>query len=333
MKSHDVFGICNALYDLHVEATDEILAQAGLSKGAMHLVTHEQQRAVVPSIYERIVSASPGGSGANTMLGIAMLGGNAVFAGHTGMDDHARFYCEGLEAKGVKADLSASEGDTGICVVLVTPDAERTMLTYLGRSQFLAREHIPLDDLASSKYLYVTAYMWDTDVQKDAVQYAMHHARQNDVKVVLNLSDPFCATRHKEELRQLVRSNVDVVIGNSEEVSELTDCATSEEAGRVLAEWCQLAVVTHGAQGSKLFTEGTRIDVDPSPVDAVDSTGAGDMYAAGFVYGLAKGVSLDGAGRLASVMAAKVVGQFGPRLQEIEPGLVQETVRGLAAAP
>ncbi len=322
MALYDVFGMCNPLYDLHVEATDELLATLGVAKGGMFLVSHEQQREMVPQVYDRIVAASPGGSGANTMIGLAQVGGKGVFTGHAGKDDHARLYREGLEARGIRANIGASEGDTGICVVLFTPDAERTMLTYLGRAQSLSRDDVDVDDLAASKYLYVTAYLWDTDTQKDAVQFAMAEANRTGVKVCLNLSDPFCVNRHKDELLGLVRGHVDVVMGNAHEVCHLTDCEDPRDGARKLAENAEIVAVTLDSAGSMIVEGGKEYAIPVYAVEAVDATGAGDAYAAGLLHGLSAGLPLDKAGRIASYVAGQVVAQVGPRLTDVDRHLL-----------
>jgi sugar/nucleoside kinase (ribokinase family) len=319
---YDVFGMCNPLYDLHVEATDELIAELGVEKGGMFLVSHEQQRAMVPHIYDRIVAASPGGSGANTMIGVAQVGGRAVFTGHAGKDEHYRLYREGLEARGIRANIGSSEGDTGICVVLLTPDTERTMLTYLGRSTSLSRGDIDVRDLEASKYLYVTAYLWDTDTQKEAVLFAMSEANRLGVKVCLNLSDPFCVNRHKEELLSLIRGHVDVVIGNAVEVAHITDCEAPSDGARKLAEHSETVAVTCDTRGSIIFQDGAAHAIAAYRVEAVDATGAGDAYAAGLLHGLAIGLPLDKAGRIASYIAAQVVAQVGPRLEAVDRHLL-----------
>ena len=257
------------------------------------------------------------------MTGLSLLGGKSCYAGRVGNDDHAFQYEKGLKDKGVESSLGFGEGTTGICLVLVTPDAQRTMCTFLGCSLELKPKDIRVDCLKESKYLYVTAYLWDTEGQKESVQYAMHTANQSGVKVVLSLSDPFCVGRHKDELLQLIHKHVDVIIGNRLEAQGLTDTETAEEAAKALSSSADLVVVTKDSQGSLVSTGGELITVPSFQITPVDTTGAGDMYAAGFLYGLTQGFDLAKSGRIASYVASQVVAQFGPRLSAIPEGLSQ----------
>src|SRR5205807_4802781 len=176
MKRFDVFGMCNALYDIQAEVPEEILDELGIVKGSMVLLEEDQQRAIVSRVYSHIVNSESGGSGANTMLGLGLLGGLACYTSRVGRDEHGDLYRAKLAEKGVKPNLGVGAGDTGICLVLITPDAQRTLLTFLGVARDLRKEDVNLDDLQASKYLYVTGYLCDTDNQKDAVLHAMREA-------------------------------------------------------------------------------------------------------------------------------------------------------------
>jgi sugar/nucleoside kinase (ribokinase family) len=322
MSKYDVFGMCNPLYDLQAEVSEETLASLGYEKGSMSLIGHEQQRELVAAIYESLVNSEPGGSGANTMVGVAMLGGKPVYTGNVGKDEHARLYREGLEKRGVKPNLGSSDTDTGISVILITPDTQRTMCTYLGASLELGPEDVNEEDLVNSEYIYVTAYLWDTDRQKEAVLKAMSVANDNDVKVALSLSDPFCVGRHKDELKQLVQNHVNLVFGNFQEAQALTDTDTPEQAVRVLADYSDIAVVTMDSRGSLIYAEGDLHRIPAYPVKEVDTTGAGDMFAGGLLYGLTQGLPLDRTGKIASWCAAQVVAKLGPRLDSIDPAQI-----------
>jgi sugar/nucleoside kinase (ribokinase family) len=322
MSKYDVFGMCNPLYDLQAEVSDETLSSLGYDKGSMSLIGHEQQRELVAAIYESLVNSEPGGSGANTMVGVAMLGGKPVYTGNVGTDEHAKLYRDGLEKLGVKPNLGHSDTDTGISVILITPDTQRTMCTYLGACLELGPEDVNEEDLINSEYIYVTAYLWDTDRQKEAVLKAMSVANDNDVKVALSLSDPFCVGRHKDELKKLVQNHVNLVFGNFQEAQELTDTGTPEEAAQALAGYADIAVVTMDAHGSLICSEGETHRIPAYPVQAVDTTGAGDMYAGGLLYGLTKGLPLDRTGKIASWCAAQVVAKLGPRLDSIDPAQI-----------
>jgi len=323
----DVFGMCNALYDLQAEVEEDVLAGLGVQKGGMFLIDAEQQRQIVPRVYTSLVNTEAGGSGANTMLGVALLGGRACYTSRVGNDEHGGLYRQSLTERGVKANLGVGAGETGISLILITPDTQRTMFTFLGQSRHLQREDVNVDDLRASQYLYVTGYLWDTDNQKEAVLFAMREANRAGVRVALSLSDPFCVNRHKEDFRRLLHDHVDVLFGNYQEAQAMTDTDTPREAVRALAEHCQVAVVTMDDKGS-LIRQGDRLyEIPVYPVKAVDATGAGDMYAAGLLYGLTQGLPLEVTGRIAAYAAAQVVAKLGPRLESLDTAEI-DALRG-----
>ncbi len=323
-KRFDVFGMCNALFDIQAEVRDDVLSELGLPKGAMLLLEEEQQRQIVPRIYTHIVNTEAGGSGANTMIGLALLGGQACYTSRVGGDEHGALYRQGLTQQGVQPNLGVGEGNTGISLILVTPDAQRTMCTYLGRSRELRREDVNVEDLRASRYLYITGYLWDTENQKEAVLYAMREANRAGVKVALSLSDPFCVDRHKDDFRRLLREHVDVLFGNCQEAQALTDTDNPKDAVRALAGHSDIAVVTVDEKGSLIQQGDDLYEIPVYPVTAVDTTGAGDMYAAGLLYGLTRGLPLDVTGRIASYAAAQVVAKLGPRLESIDDAMIAQ---------
>jgi sugar/nucleoside kinase (ribokinase family) len=329
-KRYDVFGMCNALFDLQAEVTDSLLETLGVAKGSMTLLSEEEQRGIVPSVYTHIVNTAPGGSGANTMIGIAQLGGTAVFTSRVGPDEHGALYRESLETLGVKANLGTGEGQTGISLVMISPDAQRTMGTFLGLSRDLQLSDVVVSDIVLSQCLYVTGYLWDTDNQKEAVEFAMREAKAVGVKVALSLSDPFCVGRHKEDFTRLLKEYVDVVFANKDEAMMMVPEATDElSAARALAELTGgLAVVTRDKDGSLLVTQTEAVEIPIYPVKAIDTTGAGDMYAAGILYGLAKELPLPITGRVAAYCAAQVVAHLGPRVEQIDPDAIASILRG-----
>lgn len=315
--SYDVFGMCNPLYDIQAEIPDTLLQEVGFQKGSMSLIDAAQQKALISKIHTHIVNAEAGGSGANTMIGVSMLGGKACYAGKIGDDEHGVLYMDGLRKKNVTVSTASGSGTTGISVILVTPDAERTMCTFLGISRELHPDDVDLDALRACKYLYVTGYLWDTDTQKAAVLHAMQNARKAGVKVALSLSDPFCVHRHKADFLQIIREHVDLLFGNYEEAQALTDTDNPHDAIRAMAPYCDLAAVTMDARGSLLREGDTLLEIPACTIQPVDTTGAGDMYAAGLLYGLTHDWPLERTGRLASYAAAQVVAKLGPRLDTL----------------
>lgn len=320
MVSYDVFGMCNALYDIQAEVSDALLAELGVEKGGMFLIDAERQREMVTKVYEHIVNSESGGSGANTMIGLAQLGGKGCYTSRVADDEHGALYAAKLHERQVRASLGRGIGETGICLVLVTPDTERTLCTFLGIARELQPEDIALDLLKQSKYLYVTGYLWDTDNQKEAVLLAMRTAKEAGVKVAFCLSDSFCVNRHKSDFLQIIRDYVDLVIGNEDEAMALTEKTTPQAAVRALE--ADLAAVTMGGKGSLVRQGETVLEIPPVRIQPVDTTGAGDMYSAGILYGLTHDLGLEKTGRLASYMAAQVVAKLGPRLETLDEAAV-----------
>ncbi len=328
-NKYDVFGMCNALFDIQAEVSDPQLTALKLSKGAMMLLSDAEQAAIIPEVKNQIVHTEAGGSGANTMIGVAQLGGKTSFTSRVGPDEHGRRYRESLTAMGVNPILGEGEGDTGVSLILITPDAQRTMLTYLGQSQSVTASDLDLEALRASKYLYVTGYLWDTDSQKAAVLTAMREANAAGVKVALSLSDPFCIGRHKSDFKELLEKHVDVVFANKDEACGLMDETDPRVAAKALAKLSGgLAAVTLDAGGSVLVSGDEIVEVPVYPVKAVDTTGAGDMYAAGILYGLTQNLPLAETGRIASYCAAQVVAKLGPRLDGIDPEAIKIISQG-----
>ncbi len=320
--SFDVYGMCNPLFDIQAELTDEMLVKTGFEKGGMNLIDEAAQKALLTSIDGHIVNTESGGSGANTMIGIALLGGTACYTGKLADDTHGVLYAEKLREKGVQLCAPLGKGTTGICVVLITPDAERTLCTFLGICRELGPSDVDAEALASSKYLYVTGYLWDTESQKAAVLSAMNTARTHGVKVAMSLSDPFCVNRHKAAFLDIASEYVDLLVGNHEEMQELTDTASPEDAIVATKELCDMAAVTVGSSGSLLRDGEAMYAVPAVAVDAIDTTGAGDTYAAGLLYGLTRGLPMEQTGRIACYLASQVVGKLGPRLESVDADLI-----------
>ena len=222
--------------------------------------------------------------------------------------------------------VRSGEGTTGIGTVLLTPDAERTLCTFLGISRELGPDDLDLEALRSSLYLYVTGYLWDTDSQKAAVLRAMEEAKAAGVKVALSLSDSFCVHRHKADFLEIAAKYVDLLIGNHEEAQALMDADNPYDAIRATAPLCDMAVVTMGSRGALLRQGDRLVEAAACKVHPIDTTGAGDMYAAGLLYGLTHGLSLEKTGELASYVAAKVVAQLGPRLDCLDAEAVAAIV-------
>lgn len=320
--TYDVVGIGNALVDVIAHAGDSFLLTHRLVKGAMTLV--ETERAV--ELYRALGSAvqMSGGSAANTMTGIASFGGRAAYIGKVSSDELGEVFGHDLHAVGVtfcRAGTSGADPDpratqhpTGRCIIVVTPDAQRTMNTYLGVSSLLHPADLDESVIAAGAILYMEGYLFDRDDAKAAFRRAAEVAHANGRKVSLTLSDSFCVDRHRDDFRRLVREQVDVLFGNVEELYALYQTDDLADVIATVRRECELAAITAGPGGSYVVTADEVVAVPAEPVtQVIDTTGAGDLYASGFLFGLTRGADLAECGRLGSVAAAEVIGHVGPR--------------------
>ena len=269
-------------------------------------------------LYEALGSAveMSGGSAANTMCGIASFGGRAAYIGKVTNDDLGQVFGHDLLAVGVQFRPGGHVNDvpTGRCIIVVTPDAERTMNTFLGASSLLGIDDVDDDTIAAGKLLYMEGYLFDRDEAKSAFRHAAGVAHEAGGMVSLTLSDSFCVDRHRDDFRELVSDEVDLLFGNDAELISLYETDTFDEAIAELRLHCQFAAITTGADGSVIITGDDVIRVRAQPVRrVVDTTGAGDLYAAGFLHGVTTGQPLPECGRLGSIAASEVISHVGPR--------------------
>ncbi len=322
-----VYGIGNPLIDVLVTVEDHELHELGLNKGAMQLVDNERGDEILEFFKDREKSYAPGGACPNTMVTLASLGLPTALSGVVGDDDLAAIYTARLSERGVQSELSVESGETGTSIVLVSPDQERTMCTRLGVCPSFSPERVVHDRVAQANYLYFTGYMWDTVSQKNALLSAIATARDNGTQVVFDVADPFAVERHRDDFLTLVSEHVDVVLANRDEAHILVGYDDPRRAVVELAEQAGVAAVKAGAQGSYIAShDGERAAIPGFEARAVDTTGAGDTYAAGFLYGLEKGASLGEAGRIASFVAARIVEKQGAQFTLAE---AQETTAAL----
>ena len=311
---YHVVGIGNALVDVIAHADDDFLEFHHLVKGSMALV--ETERAV--ELYRALGSAveMSGGSAANTMCGVASFGGRAAYIGKVSDDELGEVFGHDLLAVGVafRPGAPSPVTPTGRCIIVVTPDAQRTMNTYLGVSSLLAASDIDEEAIADGEVLYMEGYLFDRDDAKAAFRRAAEVAHQHGRRVSLTLSDSFCVDRHRADFRLLVRDQVDVLFGNEAELLSLYELGDLDAAIAAARRDCDLVAVTCGAAGSIVVTPDDVVPVPAERVDRVlDTTGAGDLFAAGFLYGLTTGEPLAECARLGSIAAAEVISHVGPR--------------------
>jgi sugar/nucleoside kinase (ribokinase family) len=315
----DVVTVGNALVDVLAQARDEDLVELDLIKGTMVLVDHERSAA----IYDRMgqTTEASGGSAANTAAGIASLGGRAAFLGRVADDELGRAFTHDIRAVGVAFDPTPTPAVpgkvvTGHCLILVTEDAERTMATHLGvASEFDA---VDLHDghLGSTEVVYLEGYLWEQPTAKAAMREAIGLAHASDASVALSVSDPFCVEHHRSEFLDLLTGDLEMLFANEEEVMALFGARSFEAAVDAASETGVLAVLTRGAAGSVVVTPTGPVEVPAAPVErVVDTTGAGDLFAAGFLYGITHGLSPEGSARLGGVCAAEIISHVGARPQ------------------
>jgi sugar/nucleoside kinase (ribokinase family) len=313
----DVVGIGNALVDVLTHEDDSFIDAHGLVKGAMTLVDTDRAEALYAAMGRGIEVS--GGSAANTISGIASFGGRAAYIGRVFDDQLGAVFAHDLRATGaIFRSAPATEGPpTGRCLIVVTPDAERTMNTYLGASEYLGPEDVDGDLIAAAKVTYLEGYLFDRPEAQEAYWKASRIAHDAGRRVSLTLSDTFCVERHREAWRTLVTDQVDILFANAGEAMVLYGVDTVEDALDHVRADVEIAAVTCGPKGSLVVHEGRVIEIAAHPAErVVDTTGAGDLYAAGFLYGYTTGRSLEEAGRLGSMAATAVLGHTGPR-----PGL------------
>ena len=313
----DVVAIGSPLLDVIELANDEQLARSGLSKGSMTLIDLEKAEEVQAlMVAPRHVS---GGSVANTTAGIAELGGTAGFVGAVADDEAGRAYAENLRAAGVEFEPHFSEaaGDglgTGRCVVLITEDADRTMGTYLGAASTLTPAGVSEPFVARASIVLLEGYLWDVPAAKEAMRHAAATAHGNEGSVALSLSDPFCVSRHQREFLDLLIDDVDILLGNEEELTMLFGSDSADAALDAAEETGLLVVMTRGAQGAVVLTARGPVTVPSDPVERViDTTGAGDLFAAGLLFGLTHGMGPEDSTRLGALCAAEVISHTGAR--------------------
>lgn len=321
---YDVVGIGNALVDVIAHAPDDFLESQQLVKGSMTLI--ETERAV--ELYGALSGAveMSGGSAANTVCGVASFRGRAAYIGKVDTDDLGQVFGHDMRAVGVA--FAGGRGEqpipTGRCVIVVTPDAERTMNTYLGVSSMLSVDDLDEEVIAQGQILYMEGYLYDRDDAKAAFRHAAGVAHDHGRTVSLTLSDSFCVDRHRDDFRGLVADSVDLLFGNEDELLSLYQLESFDDAVAALRSECAMAVVTRGAAGCVVVTHDELVEVPAVPVDAVvDTTGAGDLFAAGFLHGLTTGADVSECGRLGSIAAAEVISHVGPR-----PLVELHTLRG-----
>ena len=313
-KTYDVDGIGNAIVDIISRCDDGFLSKHDLAKGFMRLI----DAAEAARLYEAMGPAieRSGGSVANSIAGLASFGAKCGFIGRVAADQFGGIFRHDIRSLGVAYDTppATNGAPTARCLILVTPDGERTMNTFLGASVDFTPEDLDGAMIGAAKIVYLEGYLFDREEAKHAFREAARIAKASGAKVALSLSDAFCVDRHRADFQALVREDADIVFANEKEITSLYQVNSFEEAADAALQDCETAVLTRSEAGSVIVAAGETIEIPAEPVlEVVDVTGAGDLYAAGFLYGLTQGAPLQICGRLGSLAAAEVIGHIGAR--------------------
>jgi len=315
-KIYDVFGIGNPLVDILTQVEDSHLTVLNLNKGVMHLIEEDARKILLTKLKRFPLTISAGGSCPNTMITLAMCKLKVILSGKIGNDKYGTLFEKQIKRNGVVSGIIKGKGMTGSSIILISEDYERTMNTYLGMCRAFTKKDLDVRKLKQSKFLYFTGYMWDTETQKEAILYAIEIAKKYGVKIVFDVADPFAVKRNKQEFSQLIKEHTDIVFANEEEAKMLFSIKTEQLVIEKLSQYCDIAVVKCGTKGSMIKKD--RLYLIPSfRVNAIDTTGAGDMYSAGFLYGLCHNYDLLICGKIASFLASRVVMQIGAQLDKI----------------
>lgn len=324
-QDFDVVAIGNAIVDVLAKVDDNFLSTHNLQKGGMILIDESQAEAIYGAMPPS--TEKSGGSAANTIAGILSLGGSAAFIGKVKNDQLGQIFTHDLKSQGVHYTTKpAADGpSTARCLVAVTPDAERSMATYLGATRGITKQDIDEEIIANSKVVYLEGYLWDEQNAKDAMREAVRIAIKYGREIALSLSDSFCVTRHKEELLELIKKHVDILFANEQEIKELFGIDDLKDAALQLAEMCKVSVITLGSNGSLIISSDSAYIVQAGKgLKVVDTTGAGDLYAAGFLFGYTQGLPLDECGRIATLAASEVIQHIGARPEVSLADLLRE---------
>ncbi|MBT3589243.1 MAG: adenosine kinase [Candidatus Marinimicrobia bacterium] len=307
LQTPKIYGIGNPLIDIVISVQDDDLTQLGIDKGIMHLVDENRQDEILSYLKNSKSIYHPGGSAPNTMLACAGLGIPSLIAGKIGQDNFSDIYIKQADEYGVISGLVRGDGPTGSSIILVTPDGERTMNTHLGMCREYSATDVDQDLLSKSKYLYFTGYMWDTDAQKGAVTLAMDIAKENGITIVFDVADPFAVDRNKDEFLAMIGNDVNVVFANQSECAILFETDDYNASTNQLLPMINQAGIKLGKKGSVVLDRGEKSMIPSSPILATDSTGAGDMYAAGFLASISNGYPIIKAGEIAGFLAEEII--------------------------
>jgi sugar/nucleoside kinase (ribokinase family) len=317
MSKYDVYGLGNALVDMEFEINDQFLQDNAIDKGVMTLVDENQQHELIEQLDTFEGNKASGGSAANTLIAVSSMGGSSYYTCKVADDDLGHFYLNDLKTANVDCNMDGKHkgGITGKCLVMVTPDAERTMHTFLGVSSELSPYEVSEDAIKNASYCYLEGYLTTSESGKAANIQARKIAEINNIKTALTFSDPFVAEHFRDGFTETIGNGIDLLFCNEAEALSYTRKNSVDEAVEVIKTFAKTFAITLGAEGAAVYDGSNLISIAANPVKAVDTNGAGDLFAGAFMYGLTHGRSFEEAGILASKASSIIVSQFGPRLK------------------
>jgi sugar/nucleoside kinase (ribokinase family) len=321
MKKYNVYGIGNAIVDIVTEVDDDFFTTNNIEKGLMTLVDEKRQQELLKVIDMKKSRMSGGGSAANTVVAVNQFGGSAFYSCVVAKDELGKFFLEDLKRNGVQTNVQYEHcppGHSGRCLVMTTPDAHRTMNTFLGVSSLMSPEHLDESAIMNSSFVYLEGYLVASPKGLEAMKEAKRLAEKNKIDVALTFSDSSMVKYFSSQMNEIVGASVDLLFCNEEEAMIFTGTDSIQEAREKLRAVAKRFVITLGANGALIFDGDSYINIEPYKVKAIDTNGAGDMFAGAFIYGVTHNHGFPDAGKLASLASSRIVSQFGPRLQPKE---------------
>ena len=324
-KDIDLIGLGNAIVDIIVNVEDQFLELNNLKKGSMNLINSNQSEVLLGNC--KVIKKISGGSSANTVVSLAELGNNVEFIGRVKNDNFGNFFSLDIKKSNtIFKCLPIDEGPSSAhSIIFITPDAQRTMCTYLGASVEFEPKDVNYNSIKNSKYLYLEGYLWDSDLAKNAFLKAAMIAKESNTKIILSLSDSFCVDRHRKSFLELIDNYIDVVFCNESEVLSLFKQNELQSCKESISSICELVIITLGCQGSLVINKGESEEIKPILLGKIiDTTGAGDLYAGGFIHGLINNYSIKKCGEIGSICAGHIITQLGSRSNTNLQNLLKE---------
>ena len=324
-KDIDLIGLGNAIVDIIVNVEDQFLDLNNLKKGSMNLINSNQSEVLLGNC--KVIKKISGGSSANTVVSLAELGNNVEFIGRVKNDNFGNFFSLDIKKSNtIFNSLPIDEGPSSAhSIIFITPDAQRTMCTYLGASVEFEPKDVNYNSIKNSKYLYLEGYLWDSDLAKNAFLKAAMIAKESNTKIILSLSDSFCVDRHRKSFLELIDNYIDVVFCNESEVLSLFKQNELQSCKESISSICELVIITLGCQGSLVINKGECEEIKPILLgEIIDTTGAGDLYAGGFIHGLINNYSIKKCGVIGSICAGHIITQLGSRSNTNLQNLLKE---------